>query len=176
MLWSWRWFSEETWQILLSAKLASVRSATFLKIEKKHRDQLLNHWDSYFAEVKKSLSEDDQRILSDPHVEELFHQNRREGYAQGPGYLLQEVQALYTDPRVDLARLVACEVLITHGTADNVVPIGVARDLRNRIPRSRLRELPSRGHYFMYEQAEMETVLRELVQAHNCGLGTIPKT
>jgi len=169
MLSSWRWFSEETWQILLSAKLASVRSATFLKIEKKHRDQLFNHWDSYFAEVKKSLSEDDQRILSDPHVEELFKQNRREGYAQGPGYLLQEVQALYTDPRVDLARLAACEVLITHGTADNVVPIGVARDLRTRVPGSRLRELPGRGHYFMYEGPEMEAVLRELVWAHNCG-------
>jgi pimeloyl-ACP methyl ester carboxylesterase/1-acyl-sn-glycerol-3-phosphate acyltransferase len=175
MLSSWRWFSEETWQILLSAKLASVRAATFLKIEKKHRDQLFNHWDAYYAEVTKSLSDDDQRILSDPHVEELFQLNRREGYAQGPGYLLQEVQALYTDPRVDLARLAACEVLITHGTADNVVPVGVARDLRNRVPRSRLRELPGRGHYFIYEQPEMEAVLRELLDAHHCGQGTIPK-
>ena len=64
---------------------------------------------------------------------------------------------------------VACEVLITHGTADNVVPIGVARDLRTKVPGSRLRELPGRGHYFMYEGPEMEAVLRELVWAHNCG-------
>ena len=107
MISSWRWFSEETWQILLSAKLASVRSATFLKIEKKHRDQLFNHWDAYYADLKKSLPEDDRRILSQPQVEELFQQNRREGYAQGPGYLLQEVQALYTDPQIDLAHLAA---------------------------------------------------------------------
>jgi hypothetical protein len=33
-------------------------------------------------------------------------------------YLLQEVQALYSDPRIDLAHLAACTVLITHGIED----------------------------------------------------------
>jgi pimeloyl-ACP methyl ester carboxylesterase len=37
---NWRHFSQETWRILLSAKLANFRSATFLRIEKKHRDRL----------------------------------------------------------------------------------------------------------------------------------------
>jgi pimeloyl-ACP methyl ester carboxylesterase/1-acyl-sn-glycerol-3-phosphate acyltransferase len=164
---NWRRFSEETWQILLSAKLASVRIGTFLKIEKKHRDQLFNHWDTYFAGVKKGLSEDDRRILSKPEVEELFRQNRREGFAQGPGYLLQEVQALYSDPQIDLTHLSACAVLITHGTDDTAVPIGVARDLQTRIPGSRLNEMPGRGHYFIYE--EMEYLLQDLLRAHRIG-------
>jgi len=166
---NWRRFSQETWRILLSAKLANFHPATFLRIEKKHRDRLFNHWDSYFEDVKRGLSADDRRILSQPEVEESFRQNRRESYAQGPGYLLQDVQALYSDPRIDLARLAACTVLITHGIDDKVVPVAVARDLHGRIPGSGFQELPRRGHYFVYEPDEMENLLAALLKAHrNC--------
>jgi len=166
---NWRRFSQETRHILLSAKLANFRSATFLRIEKMHRDRLLNHWESYFEEVKRGLSTEDQRILSRPEVEESFRQNRRESYAQGPGYLLQEVQALYSDPLIDLAHLSACTVLITHGIDDKVVPIEVARDLHARIPGSGFQALPRCGHYFVYEPDEMENLLAALLKAHrNC--------
>ncbi len=166
---NWRRFSQETWRILLSAKLANFHSATFLRIEKKHRDRLFNHWESYFEDVKRGLSADDQRLLSQPEVEESFRQNRRESYAQGPGYLLQEVQALYSDPRIDLTQLAACTVLITHGIDDKVVPVEVARDLHARIPGSGFQELPRRGHYFVYEPDEMENLLAALLKAHrNC--------
>jgi len=163
---SWRRFSEEAWHILLSAKLAKFRSATFLRIEKKHRDRLFDDWESYFKDVKRSLSADDQRILSQPDIEESFRQNRRESYAQGPGYLLQEVQALYSDPHIDLSHLAACTVLITHGIEDQVVPVEVARDLHARIPGSGFQELPRRGHYFVYEPDEMENLLVALLKAH----------
>jgi pimeloyl-ACP methyl ester carboxylesterase len=166
---NWRRFSQETWRVLLSAKLANFRPATFLRIEKKHRDRLFDHWDSYFEDVKRGLSADDQRILSQPDVEESFRQNRRESYAQGPGYLLQEVQALYSDPRIDLTHLAACTVLITHGIDDTVVPVAVARNLHARIPGSGFQELPRRGHYFVYERDEMENLLAALLKAHrNC--------
>lgn len=164
---SWRRFSQKTWHILLSAKLANLRASTFLRIEAKHRDRLLNEWESYYEDVKKDLSADDQRILSRPEVEEPFRQNRRESYAQGPGYLLQEVQALYSDPLIDLGHLSACTVLIMHGSDDLVVPVGVARDLHARIPGSGYHELPRRGHYFVYEPDVMEYMLGELVKAHN---------
>lgn len=163
---NWRRFSQETWHILLSAKLANFHSATFLRIEKKHRDRLFNHWESYFEDVKHGLSADDQRLLSQPEVEESFRQNRRESYSQGPGYLLQEVQALYSDPRIDLAHLAACTVLITHGLEDMVVPVAVARDLHARIPGSGYQALPRRGHYFVYEPEEMENLLKALLKAH----------
>lgn len=102
-------------------------------------------------------------------MEESFRQNRRESYAQGPGYLLQEVQALYSDPRLDLTQLAACTVLITHGGDDMVVPVGVARDLHARIPDSGFQVLPRRGHYFVYEPDEMENLLAALLKAHrNC--------
>jgi pimeloyl-ACP methyl ester carboxylesterase len=55
-------------------------------------------------------------------------------------------------------------VLIVHGVEDNVVPVAVARDLQQRIPGSRLTELPKRGHYFLYE--EMESILTALLKAH----------
>jgi len=166
---NWRRFSQETWRILLSAKLANFRAATFLRIEKKHRDRLFNHWESYFGDVKRGLSADDQRILSQPEIEESFRQNRRESYAQGPGYLLQEVQALYSDPRIDLTHLAACTVLIIHGIDDKVVPVDVARDLHGRIPGSGFQELPRRGHYFVYEPDEMQNLLTALLKAHrNC--------
>ena len=166
---NWRHFSQETWRILLSAKLANFRSATFLRIEKKHRDRLFNHWESYIEEVKRGLSAEDKRILSQPEVEEFFRQNRRESYAQGPGYLLQEVQALYSDPRIDLAKLAACTVLISHGMDDQVVPVEVARDLHARIPGSGYQELPGQGHYFAYEPDAMESLLVALLEAHrNC--------
>jgi pimeloyl-ACP methyl ester carboxylesterase len=169
MIANWRRFSQETWRILLSAKLANFRSATFLRIEKKHRDLLFNHWESYFEDVKRGLSADDRRILSQPDVEESFRQARRESYAQGPGYLLQEVQALYSDPRIHLAHLAACTVLITHGIDDKVVPVEVARDLHARIPESGFQELPRRGHYLVYEPDLMEKLLAALLQAHqNC--------
>jgi pimeloyl-ACP methyl ester carboxylesterase/1-acyl-sn-glycerol-3-phosphate acyltransferase len=169
MISNWLRFSQETWHILLSAKLANFREATFLRIEAKHRNRLMKEWGSYFADVKRGLSEDDQRLLSKPEVEELFRQNRRESYAQGPGYLLQEVQALYSDPEIDLNHLAACTVLITHGIEDRVVPIGVARDLHLRIPGSGYQELPRRGHYFVYDPEEMENLLAALVKAHrNC--------
>jgi pimeloyl-ACP methyl ester carboxylesterase len=171
MIANWRRFSQETWRILLSAKLANVRSATFLRIEKKHRDRLFNHWERYFEDVKRGLSADDQRILSQPEVEESFRQNRRESYAQGPGYLLQEVQALYSNPRIDLAHLAACTVLITHGIDDKVVPVEVARDLHARIPGSGFQELPRRGHYFVYEPDELENLLGALLKAHQNCLG-----
>jgi hypothetical protein len=103
MIANWRRYSQDTWHILLSAKLANFRAATFLRIEKKHRDRLFNHWESCIEEVKHGLSTEDQRLLSRPDVEESFRQNRRESYRQGAGYLLQEVQALYSDPRIDLA-------------------------------------------------------------------------
>ncbi len=163
---NWRRFSQETWHILLSAKLANFHSATFLRIEKKHRDRLFNHWESYFEDVKRGLSADDQRVLSQPEVEESFRQNRRESYAQGVGYLLQEVQALYSDPSIDLGHLAACIVLITHGIDDKVVPVEVARDLHARIPGSGFQELPRRGHYFVYEPYEMENLLTALLRAH----------
>jgi pimeloyl-ACP methyl ester carboxylesterase/1-acyl-sn-glycerol-3-phosphate acyltransferase len=163
---NWRRFSQETWRILLSAKLANFRPATFVRIEKTHRDRLFNHWESYFEGIKRGLSVDDQRILSQPEVEESFRQNRRESYAQGPGYLLQEVQALYSDPRIDLTHLAACTVLITHGIDDKVVPVEVARDLHARIPGSGFQELPRRGHYFVYEPDEMENLLASLLKAH----------
>jgi pimeloyl-ACP methyl ester carboxylesterase/1-acyl-sn-glycerol-3-phosphate acyltransferase len=163
---TWRRYSKEAWHILLSAKLANVRSATFLRLEKKHRDRVFGEWEKYYAEVRQGLYAADQRILSRPEVEELFRQNRRESYAQGPGCLLQEVQALYSDPQIDPAHLAACTVTIVHGEDDRVVPIGVARHLHRHIPGSGLRELPRRGHYFLYEQDEMERVLAELLKAH----------
>jgi pimeloyl-ACP methyl ester carboxylesterase/1-acyl-sn-glycerol-3-phosphate acyltransferase len=166
---NWRRFSREVWRILLSAKLANFRSATFLRIEKKHRDRIFDHWESYFEEVRRGLSADDQRILSQPQVEELYRENRREGYAQGPGCLLREVQAIYSDPRIDLAHLAACTVLIVHGAEDRIVPAPVAGDLHERIPSSHLTELPGRGHYFLYESSEMERLLTDLLTAHrNC--------
>jgi len=163
---NWRRFSQEAWKILLSAKLANFRSGIFLKIEKQHHDRIFDHWENYFAEVRRSLSTDDQRILSEPEVEEIFRENRRESYAQAPGCLLREVQALYSDPQIDLAHLAACTVLIVHGVEDRVVPAAVARDLNARIPASRLTELPGRGHYFVYERDQMENVLAELLRAH----------
>jgi len=171
MIMSWRRYSEEAWKILLSAKLANFHSATFLRIEKRHRDQILNHWESYFRGIQQTLSSYDQRILSDPEVEELFRENRREGYAQGSGCLLEEAQALSSDPEINLAHLAACSVIIVHGTDDRVVPVEVALDLHRRISLSRLKELSGRGHYFLYDPAEMERVLADLLTAHNdcCG-------
>lgn len=168
---SWRKYSKEAWHILLSAKLANFRSATFLRIEKQQRRRVYDDWDKYFSEVKRDLSADDQRLLAIPEVEELFRENRRQGYAQSPGSLLQEVQALYSDPGVDLAHLAACNVLIVHGTEDRVVPVEVARDLHGWIPSSSLIELPRRGHYFLNDPAEMESVVAELLEAHRiCAL------
>jgi len=166
---NWRHFAPETWQVLLSAKLANFHAATFLEIEAKHRRRLTNEWESYYQGLKHDLDADDRRVLARPEVEESFQQNRRESYAQGSGYLLQEVQALYSDPRIDLQRLAACTVLITHGIDDQVVPIGVARDLHDRLPGSGYHELPRRGHYFVYEPEEMEHLLVALLRAHrNC--------
>jgi pimeloyl-ACP methyl ester carboxylesterase/1-acyl-sn-glycerol-3-phosphate acyltransferase len=168
---SWRRYSREARQILLSAKLAKFRASTFLRIEKKQRHRVYGEWESYFGEVKGDLSADDQRVLSRPEVEQLFLENRREGYVQSPGGLLQDVQALYSDPQTDLAHLAACMVLIVHGTEDRVVPLAVARDLHARIPSSRLIELAGRGHYFLYDTGEMQRVLAELLQAHRlCAL------
>jgi pimeloyl-ACP methyl ester carboxylesterase/1-acyl-sn-glycerol-3-phosphate acyltransferase len=159
----WRRLSEEAWRILLSAKLANFRPEIFLRIEKKHRKQILEDWDSYFTEFRRSMSPDDRRILARPEVEVLFRQNRQESYAQGPGYLLQEVQALYSDPQIDPAHLAdGCTVLIVHGADDRIVPVEVARDLHRRIPGSRLTELPGRGHYFICEENEREAVLAQL--------------
>jgi pimeloyl-ACP methyl ester carboxylesterase/1-acyl-sn-glycerol-3-phosphate acyltransferase len=163
---SWRRYSEEAWKVLLSAKLAAFRAATFLLIEKKQHDRMLTNWTAYFEDIQRDLSYDDRRLLSLPEVEELFRENRREGYSQCPGCLLQEVQALYSDPEIDLTHLAACAVLMYHGTEDKVVPIAVARDLRERIPSSRLTEIPGRGHYFLYDNGEMEKVLAELLAAH----------
>jgi pimeloyl-ACP methyl ester carboxylesterase len=166
---NWRRFSQEVRNILLSAKLANFRSALFLSVEKIHRDRIFEDWNSYYEEVRHSLSADDQLILARPEVEALFRENRRESYAQGPGCLLQEVQALYSDPQIDLAHLSACTVLIVHGAEDKIVPAGVARDIHERIRASRLIELPGRGHYFLYDESEMERVLAELLEAHrNC--------
>jgi pimeloyl-ACP methyl ester carboxylesterase len=167
----WRRYSEEAFRILLSAKLATFRSAIFLRIEKKQRDMILNQWDKYFGEVKRELPADDRRVLSRPDVEELFRENRREGQAQGAGCLLKDVQALYSDPLIDLRHLAACSVLIVHGTDDKVVPVEVARDLHRRIPSSHLKELPGRGHYFLYDDGQMEGVLNDLLDAHRvCAL------
>jgi pimeloyl-ACP methyl ester carboxylesterase len=79
---------------------------------------------------------------------------------------LRDVQALYSDPQINLRRLAACTVLIVHGAEDKIVPVAVGRDLHARIPRSRLTELPGRGHYFLYEPSEMESLLTELQRAH----------
>jgi pimeloyl-ACP methyl ester carboxylesterase/1-acyl-sn-glycerol-3-phosphate acyltransferase len=163
---NWRRFSPEVWHVLLSAKLANFRSEIFLKVEKTHRGRVFDQWATYFEEVKQSLSTDDQQILSRPEVEELFRENRRESYMQGPGCLLQEVQAVYSDPQIDLTQLVGCTVQIVHGDEDRIVPAAVARDLHARIPGSRLVELSGRGHYFLYEQDEMDLVLSELLKAH----------
>lgn len=163
---NWRRYSQEAWKILLSAKLANFRSEIFLRIERKQRDRVFNQWESYFEEIKRSLPTDDRRILSQPDVEELFRENRRESYSQGSGALLRDVQAFYSDPRIDLAHLVSCTVLIVHGDEDRIVPATVARDLHERIPTSRLTELPGRGHYFLYDGNEMESLLAELLKAH----------
>lgn len=163
---SWRRYSSQAWHILLSAKLANFRSSTFIRIEKKQLDRIFREWPAYFEEIKSDLSEDDQRLLSKTEAEEPFRENRREGYIQGPGCLLQEVQALYSNPELDLTHLAACTVVMVHGTDDKVVPIEVARDLHRRIPSSRLIELRGRGHYFIYDRAEMENVLEELLAAH----------
>jgi pimeloyl-ACP methyl ester carboxylesterase len=168
---SWRRYSREAFKILLSAKLATFRPAIFLRIEKKQRDLILHEWQEYFEGVRRDLSADDRRILSKPEVEELFHENRSEGQAQGAGCLLKEVQALYSDPQLDLRHLAACSVLIVHGSDDKVVPVEVARDLHRRIPSSSLKELPGRGHYFLYDEGQMESVLAELLEAHRyCAL------
>ena len=163
---TWRRYSTETWQILLSAKLANFRAATFLRIEYQQRDRIFNHWAKYIDDLRHSLAADDQRILQTPDIEETFRQNRRQSYSQGVGSMLQEVRALYSDPEVDLSHLAACTVQIIHGTEDRTVPVEVARDLQTRIPGSTLRELPGRGHYFLYEPAELETVLTDLLMAH----------
>jgi len=166
----WRRYSSEVWKILLSAKLAYFRPGVFLRIEKKQRDTAVNDWAGYYKGVTHDLSADDQKILANPEVEELFRENRREGYAQGMGCLLHEVQAIYSDPRVDLIHLSACSVLIVHGAEDTVVPVRVAKDLQRRIPASRFIELPGRGHYFFYEEDEMENLLSDLLTAHqSCG-------
>jgi pimeloyl-ACP methyl ester carboxylesterase/1-acyl-sn-glycerol-3-phosphate acyltransferase len=162
----WRRYSSRVWRVLLSAKLANVRSATFLRIEKQQHDLLFADWSRYYDSVRNDLSADDRRLLSEPDVEELFRENRREGFAQGRGCLLHEVQAFYSDPRIDLAHLSACRILIVHGAEDTIVPVGVAWDLHQRIPSSRFTELSGRGHYFLYDRAEMKSVLTELLKEH----------
>lgn len=162
----WIQYSKRTWRILLSAKLASVRSKAFLEVEEEQHQQILNHWGAYFDDVKTGLTPDDRRLLANPEAEELFQRNRREGYSQSPGSLLQEVQALYSQPEVDLERLAACTVLITHGMDDTVIPIAVARDLHEHLPHSRLTEIPDRGHYFVFDAREMGRILEDLVTAH----------
>jgi pimeloyl-ACP methyl ester carboxylesterase len=166
----WRRYSGKVWRILLSAKLANLRSATFLRIEKQQHDLLFSDWGAYYDSMRNDLSADDRRLLGEPDVEELFQENRREGFAQGRGCLLQEVQAFYSDPRIDLAHLKACSVLIIHGEEDTIVPIGVAWDLHQRIPSSRFTELSGRGHYFLYDRAEMDSVLTELLKEHRACL------
>jgi pimeloyl-ACP methyl ester carboxylesterase len=166
LIMNWRRYSQQAWRILLSAKLANFRSKTFLDVEKLHHDRVFDQWPTYYQAVRESLSEDDQRILQRPAVEALFRLNRREGYSQGPGSLLQEVQALYSDPHIDLAHLDPCTVLINHGSADRVVPVGVAQDLHESIPSSRLTTLMGRGHYFIYDEAEMERIFHDLLAAH----------
>jgi len=166
LIMDWRRYSSEVWRILLSAKLANFRSGTFLRIEKKQRDLVYSDWGAYYEDLRSDLSEDDQRILARPEVEELFRENRREGYAQGMGCLLHEVQAFYSDPRIDLAHLEACTVLIVHGAKDTIVPVSVAWDLHQRIPSSQFSEVPGRGHYFIYEPGQMEELLADLLDAH----------
>jgi pimeloyl-ACP methyl ester carboxylesterase len=159
---------------MLSAKLANFRSGKFLKVEKKQHDLIFKQWDAYFAGVRRRMAPDDQRILSEPEALDLYRANRLESYTQGAGCMLQEIQALYSDPEIDLARLSACTVQIIHGTDDRTVPISVPRYLNNRIPGSRLTELPGRGHYFLYDENEMETILRGLLAAHrNCSPAVI---
>jgi pimeloyl-ACP methyl ester carboxylesterase len=76
---------------------------------------------------------------------------------------------------IDLRHLAACTVLIVHGTEDRVVPVEVARDLHRRIPSSKLKEMPVRGHYFIYDDGEMERALTELKEAHSiCAIGCQP--
>ena len=165
----WRRYSSEALKILLSAKLAYFRAGVFLKIEKKQRDRAVNDWGAYYKDVTHDLSTDDRKILARPEVEELFQENRREGCAQGMGCLLHEVQAFYSDPRIDVGHLSACSVTIVHGAEDTIVPVTVAWDLHRRIPSSRFTEVPGRGHYFIYEEEQMEKVLAELLAAHrNC--------
>ena len=166
MISSWRRYSEDARGILLSAKLAQFRAATFLLIEKKQRDKIFGDWAAYIKETEKGMADDDARLVSRPEVEDLFRENRREGYAQCPGCLLQEVQALYSDPHIDLTHLAACKVSLIHGAEDKVVPIAVARDLHHRIPDSTLTELPGRGHYFIYGKGEMESILTQLLDYH----------
>ncbi len=170
MISSWRRYSEDARNILLSAKLAHLRAATFLLIEKKQRDKIFGDWPAYIKEIEKGMSPDDARLVSKPEVEDLFRENRREGYGQCPGCLLQEVQALYSDPHIDLTHLAACKVSLIHGTEDKVVPIAVARDLHHRIPDSTLTELSGRGHYFIYDRGEMENILGQLLDFHQAAV------
>ncbi len=105
------------------------------------------------ASFAATLSPPDRRYLSSPAGRRLFVAMTREALRQGVDGGLSDM-ALYAQPwGVDLATITTPAIL-WQGTADHVVPAGLAFDLAARLADCRLHRLQGAGHFWGLEHVD----------------------
>lgn len=100
-----------------------------------------------------ALSPADRAVLAKPEAREIVLAMTREALRQGVDGALCDM-AIYARPwDVDLAS-VACPAKLWQGTADYIVPAGVAFELAGRLPRCEVARLEDQGHFWIIEHVE----------------------
>jgi pimeloyl-ACP methyl ester carboxylesterase len=109
---------------------------------------------------------DDPSLLTDEVREEYVRPARIKGSMDG---LMQMMCDVRSDQPVDLARI-TMPVLLLFGAHDPVAPLGMAKQIRQRIPQARLTVIERAAHLLLEEQPDacnraMADFLRETVPA-----------
>lgn len=113
----------------------------------------------------KLLGEDDDRLLRQRPVTEAIVAMTREAVADGIEGGLADLDIFARPWGVDFTRITAPAIL-WQGTADKVVPVGVALRLARLIPGCRVVRLPGAGHFWVLGRirdvlAEIKSVTAE---------------
>lgn len=92
----------------------------------------------------------DRWVMTDPTSQALTAPDGAEGMRQGARAAVTDL-ARYYRALPEPLEAISVPTLQLHGDADVNVPIAVARWARDRLPASRLVEIPDGGHYFLVE-------------------------
>lgn len=105
------------------------------------------------------LSPEDKKTMERRDVRIVFMRNLRRALSQGLAGIRIDYKFLIEDWE-QIAKSIPLKVKIWHGTADDYVPLDVARKLERIIPQTEINLIPDGGHFMIADQIDL--ILQEL--------------
>jgi pimeloyl-ACP methyl ester carboxylesterase len=101
---------------------------------------------SFVDQIRKTVGEDDRRLLLQPAIADAFGESCAECFAQSSDGLVRDAELLYRSWEFDVTKIQR-PVHFWQGTDDKLVPAVINQTIAKRMPGAVWHEVPGAGHF-----------------------------